>query len=382
MTIILIIAFILILLFIEKCSLINLSTADAFKPNQIKNSPSLVGTIQSESYEIVPLEGNYPILFDSVKNEFYFTNKKGLTKIDAQGNIILSADLNTEHYTSVSTFENYTPYVFAVNGVYDFSGNELVYTKYSKILNTENEMNNTLYKSTFEQYYDDAEIVVYEGDGYVDLEVSGYPMYFKINKEWIQLYAQKRNYKFSNIPSSDMDHIIGQIDLKNFPAKFADKRLQVLKDNENGIYSTRILVDDQYLNTFYTEILKEQKFYYNSNNKIKMVSYKKDEYLLGGGYFYKPDWVFPSFINTAYFELTFNNEKLYFKEKAIKHFFEFNYIYDLYLFELPKNKSNIKVAFLDYDLSIGGYTNNSTDEYEPRIKNTGLYLVRPKKNKR
>jgi hypothetical protein len=51
----------------------------------------------------------------------------------------------------------------------------------------------------------------------------------------------------------------------------------------------------------------------------------------------------------------------------------------MYLYELPKNlRKNTKVAFLDYDLNLGGYRNDSTGMTDPIIKNTGIYMIRLK----
>ena len=120
------------LLFIEKCSLINLSTADIFRPKSYKNFKGLLDTVQSKNYEIVLIDGDFPILYDSIKNEFYLSNKNGLTKIDANGNILFKANLSAEKYTTVFDFENFTPYVFTDRGVYDFTGDNLKYIPRSR----------------------------------------------------------------------------------------------------------------------------------------------------------------------------------------------------------------------------------------------------------
>lgn len=370
------------MLFIEKCSLINLTTADIFKSKELIEAKGLLDTVQSISYEIVPIDGDFPILFDSIKNEFYLANNKGLTKIDAQGNVMFSSDLSKEKNTSVFDFANFTPYVFVENGVYDFSGSKLNYSNFSKILNAKNEMNDFNFKNIFEKYYYDAELVIYETGRYIDFNRETYPMYFKINNEWILLFSQENDYRFTHKLTLDSDDIIGQIDFENFPAKFSNERLMVLKDCKNGIYSTKQVgqkIDDEYLNTYYTQILKEQKLDYQTKNEVKLISRKKDEYHFTGSYWDLPDWVCPSFLNTAYFELIYNNETLLFKEKAVKYYSDFKCKNDLYLYELPKGiRKKNRIAFLDYDLDLGGYMNNSVGSIDPIIKNAGLYMIRPK----
>lgn len=53
---------------------------------------------------------------------------------------------------------------------------------------------------------------------------------------------------------------------------------------------------------------------------------------------------------------------------------------DKFLYELPKNlRSKSKLSFLDYALDIGGYMDSNTGEMDPIIKNSGLYLMKPKR---
>ncbi len=365
------------LLFIEKCSLINLSTADIFRPKSYKNFKGLLDTVQSKNYEIVLIDGDFPILYDSIKNEFYLSNKNGLTKIDANGNILFKANLSAEKYTTVFDFENFTPYVFTDRGVYDFTGDNLKYIPFSKIENLKNEISNFDFKNIFENYYRTAEVVIYDGDRNIDIERDCYPMYFKINNEWILLFSQKGDRRFTN-------DTIGQRNFESFPPKFSNNRLIVLKDFNNAVYSTKQIsekISDEYLATYIGQILKEQKLDYNSSNSIKMVSHKKDSYYFTGSYFDLPDWVSPSSICTAYFELNYNNEKLFFKEKALKYYSDYKSKNDLYLYELPQSMRNkSKLAFLDYDLDIGGHM-DSLGNVIPEIKNAGIYLIRPKEKK-
>ncbi|WP_268846639.1 hypothetical protein [Flavobacterium aestivum] len=375
---------IFVLLCIDKCSLTNLSTADIFRPKEYQNFKGLQDTVQSDNYEIVSANGGFPILYDSIQNEFYLANNKGLTKIDAKGNIMISADLSKEKYTSVFDFANFAPYVFAENGVYDFSGNELKYFTFSKTLNGKNEMSNADFKTIFEKLYGDAQLVIYETGRNIDSERNCFPMYFKVNNEWILLFSQKDEHRFTHQLSLEQNDIIGQIDFENFPAKFSDKRLMVLKDNKNGIYSTKQdgqIINDEYLKTYYTQILKEQKLDYQTTNEVKIVSHKKESYHYTGDYWDLPDWINPTFLNTAYYQLAYNTDKLYFKEKAIKYYLNAKCRNDLYLYELPINlRKNTKVVFINYGLDLGSKMDCNTGTIEPIIKNTGIYMIRPKKN--
>ena len=199
------------------------------------------------------------------------------------------------------------------------------------------------------------------------------------------MFSQKGDYRFSHQQNGDIENdTIGQIDFIGFPAKFSNQRLTVLKDAENGIFSIRQLgmeaISDKYLDTYYTQILKERKEDYQTDDKFKLLCYTKDEYYSSGNYFSLPSWVASSFMLTGFFRLTYRNENLYFKEKALKIGAGATIQNDLSIYELPKKFSTkSKVAFLLYDLNIGGYMNDSTDVVEPMIKNAGLYLVKPKK---
>ncbi len=383
--IIILVISVLTLLFVDRCTTINLTTADIFRPSSYNQFKELPEKPQSQNYEIVIAKGDFPILYDHFKNEFYLRNGQGLTKYDALGNVIISNDLSKESYTSMFDFANFVPYVFAKNGVYDYSGNKLIYSKFSQVLNAENEITDKDFKSIFETNYRNADLVIYDTNRNVDSERDCQPMYFKINNDWILMFSQKGDYRFSHQGSNDVKNdTIGQIDFLGFPAKFGDKRLMVLKDAKSGNYSINQLgkedISDDYLNTYYTQILKERKIDYSTNDDVKLLSRKKDDYYFTGNPFSLPNWIAPSFMNTGFFRLTYNNENLYFKEKAVKMNSDSKVQNDLHIYELPKNyRSKSRLAFLHYSLNVGGYMNDSTGVVEPIIKNAGLYLIKPKK---
>ena len=383
-TITIVLLVIVILVFIEKCSLINLSTADIFRPKECKNLKGLLDTIKSKNFEIVPLKADFPILFDSIRNEFYLSNKNGLTKIDAQGNIMFSDGLLKEKYTSVFYFNNFTPYFFSDNGVYDFSGDALKYIPFLPIENLKNEISPTDFNILFEKYYNSAEIVLYDTSNNrttnavneVAIE-NNYPIYFKIKNDWILMFYQKDYFKSEN-------NIIGQYDLEKFPAKLGNKKLIVLKENKNNTYSTKKvseLINDEYLNTYKDIILKEKFFDYQTNNDTKIVSYKKESYYSRGSYLALPGWASESpFLNIAYFQLNFNNDTLFFKEQALKERSNSECTNEIYLYEIPKKfRNKTKVAFLNNDLNLGAYMDEDNNTVLEN-KSAGLYLIRPKKN--
>lgn len=383
--IIILIVCITVLFFVDRCTTVNLTTADIFRPESYNHFKNLTQKPQSKSYEIIPAKGSFPVLYDKVNNVFYIRNGQGLTKYDAVGNVIISNDLSKEKYTSTFDFANFVPYVFAQNGIYDFSGKTLFYSKFSQVLNAENELSDQDFKSIFETNYRNADLVIYDTNRNVDSEKDCQPMYFKIKDEWILMFSQKGDYRFSHQGSNDVKNdTIGQIDFLGFPSKFADKRLMVLKDSKNAIFSIRQMgkedITDDYLNTYYTQILKERKTDYSTNDNVKLLSRRKDDYYFTGNPFGLPDWVSPSFMNTGFFRLNYRGEHIYFKEKAVKMSSDSKVQNDFYIYELPqKYRAKSKLAFLHYSLDVGGYMNDSTQVVEPIVRNAGLYLIKPKK---
>ena len=382
--IIILIVCITVLFFVDRCTTVNLTTADIFRPESYDHFKNLTQKPQSKSYEIIPAKGSFPVLYDSVNNVFYIRNGQGLTKYDAVGNVIISNDLSKEKYTSTFDFANFVPYVFAQNGIYDFSGKTLFYSKFSQVLNAENELSDQDFKSIFETNYRNADLVIYDTNRNVDSEKDCQPMYFKIKNEWILMFSQKGDYRFSHQGSNDVKNdTIGQIDFLGFPSKFADKRLMVLKDSKNAIFSIRQMgkedITDDYLDTYYTQILKERKTDYSTNDNVKLLSRRKDDYYFTGNPFGLPDWVSPSFMNTGFFRLNYRGEHIYFKEKAVKMSSDSKVQNDFYIYELPqKYRAKSKLAFLHYSLDVGGYMNDSTQVVEPIIRNAGLYIIKPK----
>ena len=128
--------------FLDRCTTINITTADVFRPNSYQKFKELPQNPQSQNYEIVLAEGDFPVLYDSIRNEFYLKNHQGLSKYDASGNLLISNDLKNEKYTSIFDFSNFIPYVFAEKGVYDFSGKKMIFIPFSKVLNYDNELSN------------------------------------------------------------------------------------------------------------------------------------------------------------------------------------------------------------------------------------------------
>ncbi len=376
---------VIILFFLDQCTLINITTSDIFKPSYYINSKQLSQKITSEKYELVPVNGTFPVLFDSIKNEFYVKNENGLIKYDSVGNIIISADLPKE-YSSTSEFENFIPYVIVEKGVYDFTSDKLVYKELSKILNFKNEMSEQEFNDAFEKNYKAADIVIYDSEFYVEHKRMCTPMYFRIGGNWTLLYSKTDAYRYTHQDNQGIDDIIiGRVDHMDFPAKFNNTGLTVLKDNKNGIYSTIQNVEkvtDEYFQTFVKLKLNEENFNYSTSNEVSLASRKKESFDNDKYYLGIPSFIAPDFINIGYYKIEFNNENLYFKEKALKQFGHLKCTTETYLYEVPTRfRKKTKVAFLYYGLDLGGNYDSSTGVTDQIIKNNGLYIIRPKKSK-
>lgn len=358
----LIVLVIAVVLFMDRCTPVDISTADIFRSNRVNTSPSFNGSMVYKEYEIVPIQGSLPVLFDSVNRVFYLRNGNGLTKIDSRGKVLLSDSLAQEKVTSVFHFNNFIPFVFTNKGVYDFSAEQVEYQDIAEVYNENNELSDKAFKTLFQQLYSNSEMVVYEHDNLLD-NTERYPMYFYMNNQWTLLYSQEGEYRFSHLNYGNLEKtIIGQIDFESFPAKFNNRKLIVLKDEKRKIYTTRALSDDDYYDMYYTQILGERELNYKTDNSLDVVSYKKIDYHYTGGYYSLPKWVSPSFLVNAYYKLSYEGETLYFNSKTIKYNGDRTAKENIDFFQTPKIKGyEPKIAFLL----------NKQDEFQ-------LKVIRPK----
>lgn len=339
----------MIVLFLDRCTPVNITTSDVFRDERNNTSQSFSGPMIYDGYEIVPIQGGLPILYDTIDNIFYVQNGKGLIKIDSRGKILLSDSLAHEEITSALNMYNYLPFVFTSKGVYDFSTEQVTFQNIAKDHNKNNELSDATFKTLFEGLYADAEMVVYENDNLGD-RVERYPMYFYINDQWEVLYAQAGEYRFSHLNYGDLEEtIVGQIDFKNFPAKFNGRKLVVLKDYKQKVYTTgRDPKDDDFFDTYYAVILRERELDYQTGNSLEITSYKKIDYHFTGSYFELPRWVNPSFSVNAYYKLSFYGEDFHFNSSSYKYRGYGGAVKDnINLFQAPKtNKDMPKIAFL------------------------------------
>ena len=344
----LVVLVITIMLFMDRCTPFNISNSDIFRSNRVNTSQSFNGPMIYDGYEIVPVPGSLPILYDSINSVFYVRNGKGLTKIDSRGKVLISDSLTHEKITSTFNFNNYLPFVFTQKGVYDFSTDLVEYQDIAEVHNVSNDLSDAAFKTLFERLYANAEMVVYEHDNLCD-RYEYYPMYFYINDQWQVLYSQEGEYRFSHLNYGGLEKtIIGQIDFESFPAKLNNRKLIVLKDDKQKVYATGLdLKDDTFFDTYYTMILQERELDYQSDNSLEIISYKKIDYHYTGGYWPWPKWIGPSFTVDAYYRLSYHGEDLYFNSRTYKYYDQRGATDNIIFFQTPKIKGNkAEIAFL------------------------------------
>ena len=343
------------------------------KLENFKSLTSPLERVHSKNYEITPIKGSLPILYDSIKNQFYLKNEKGLTKLDNQGNVMFFDDLSNEKsYISALDYNNFIPFVFTSKGVYDFSGKELVFMPFEEKINIKNELSNRNFKSIFEKKYNSADLVIYGNE--IEDETAQFRIYFRVDNKWILLLSQKGDYNQFRYPETFKKNAntTAQIDYSKFSSKFSNKKLIALKDNQRGLYSAK--EKDRNLNNYSTVVLKESKLDYKTTKELKMVALKNKSY------YGLPAWMNHTFFKLAYFELNYNKEQLFFKGNTIIYNELANEITnkDFYLFELPKDmRDKTKVAFLDVKNYTGIAVDPRTNYLEPKIENTGIFIIKP-----
>lgn len=88
--IVILVFIVLIFLFLDRCTSVNISTSSLFQNSKYNNFKYLKDGVSSENYEILRLENtNYPILYDTLQNTFYINCGDGICKIDGDGKVIL-----------------------------------------------------------------------------------------------------------------------------------------------------------------------------------------------------------------------------------------------------------------------------------------------------
>jgi len=181
-----ILAFILLIVFVEKCTVINIMSSSLFKKKAYNNYTYLHQGVKNVDSEIVKIsESPYnSIMYDEKENYFIIYGDYDIRKINNNGveEFLISR-------TDDVSYANSGRFVFAKNMVYDLSQASVTKTKINNIIypsGEQLELNGFL--NLLNQYYQKANTVIYAKETSV---AKNHKVYLKIENEWIGVYLSK-----------------------------------------------------------------------------------------------------------------------------------------------------------------------------------------------
>jgi len=341
----------LLLVFIQKCTPINITSASLFKKKEYENYNYLKDGVNSENFKIERIsENGYNLIgYDEIGNYFIVYGDEKITKINNVG----EEQFKIDRLGNVS-YANFGSYVFTDSEIYDLTQEKIKVTPLNKIIDFSNkELNKEGFFKLMETYYNKASHVVYA------FNTKNYKVYLKIENEWLGIYISR--FKSSGINFYPTGEIV-----KKYPEKF--KKLLFLKNTVDNVYSTRSSGNEGFSSVPDSVILTdEMNLEYPKYKEIKTSFYQKDNTYGTIAYTSIP----VSFIGTSYLKLEINKEVFKFKEKGIKRIGVLSSPkHYLSYYVLPKrytNKSKVSFLKLFYPTNIGASGSK------------GLYIIRPKK---
>ncbi len=346
----------LLLVFIQKCTTINIMSNSLFKKKEYDSYPALKEGVYSEKSEILKIsESSYnSISYDEKGNYFILNSGNDIIKINNLGEIVF----NIERTDNIS-FSDLGSYIFTEEAVYDLTKKEVKQTILKKVIKASgNQLELAGFLNIIEDYYHKASIVIY-----ANTETYGaknYKVYFKIDNDWFGIYISKKEADNNGIKFYSKGKI-----LTKYPEKYT--KLILLKNPENNKYATWSSGDEQFSGTpDFVDVSKENKLIYPKYEGIKSHFYQKQN--THGTIVYTNIPV--SFMGTIYLELKIKNEVFKFKEQGIKYVGSFlNPVHYVSYYVLPKIYTDKNsVSFLKVF-----YPSNAFD-----ADNKGLYVIKPK----
>lgn len=346
-----ILAFIVLIVFIEKCTVINILSPSLLKKSKYDDYTYLYEGVTTTNSEIIRIsESPYnAIAYHEKENYFIVYGDDKISKLNSRGVENFSIDIQEG-----VCFADFGAFVFTDTKVYDLSQEIIKEIKIKKIIHaTEEQVKLKGFLNLLNQYYNKASKVLY----IATYDPDNHKVFLKIGNDWIGLYISKKNSFGINFHSN------GEI-LKKFPEKY--KRLIVLKNPVNEVYSTRSSGSETFSSLSYDVApSKEEELDYPKNKKITISYYQKEKTLAVFPYTSIP----VSFRGDAYFNLKIGNELYKFKEMGVKSVgFSFTIAHDISYYVLPKKyNKNSAVSFLKV------FPSSSLRETGSK----GLYVVRP-----
>ncbi len=358
-TILKLLGIVFIIFFVHRCTVINFNF---FMPSG-KSVPDLSKTLKNKTFELFKVTGSIwnEIRYHPQKDYFLIAQDKRITKLDSRGSRVYYLDMKERDPSGMPDNMDYnapSSFVISWYGIYDLSKDKPTLEEFSKIINTDGNMDEDTWKREFQKLYQSSDIAFWGyRKGLQDGEL--YPLYFRQNSQWIVLYTNEYSsvYRMNNYPEIRLgDSII--------PEKC--DRLYLLKDiQHNDSYSDYLTSGNQY--DFSNE--PESKLKYGKRASVKTLYFKKEEVEDG------PYTIIPvQFSGTAVNKLQFENSSITFKSIAQKDAgLNFSPIEtDFFIFEVADEfkKANTP-SFLYYKYPTSW---NSDD-------NEGVYVIRKINNK-
>lgn len=329
-TIVVIVSVILLLVFLDRCTTINISTA--FLSSKYKAYPELRQGVSSKNFELRHIDSILycGITYDPVYHFFLIDNGYAIHKIDAKGNEVFKLEQGGLNLL------RFTHYAVDSTGIYDLSKDKVARETFKSRINVDQKLKKEAWEKIFAQYYKEAQTVVYG-----NYSSDGNPIYLKINEDWILI---KTNTNDNRIVDEDQ---VSEVTFEGYPAKY--NPLYLLKDVKNLTYSNNQSTTDEFLNTYYTVKLKEKELEYPADMALNLQAFQKEGVGFRAAYSGLPlSWAL-----TAYYEINRSGEKLNFKTYA-NQYIGLSKPVDTYLtlFTVPqKFRSQTAVSFLKYKLT-------------------------------
>jgi hypothetical protein len=298
----------LIVFLLQQCTPINITSASAFRSSKFDTYKYLKDGVESENYVMQQLSGhfspsvtyqaehNFFILesINSIKNKAVFC----FTKLDSNGNELVT--ISSEEQMELPEF---THYVFSQTGIYDLSKKEVKEEPFKEIVNQDRLLEPKAWIKLFDEYYKAAQVVIFGGE-LSNKNNKGFPVYFRIEGQWIKLFTKENELRAYD----DEDAL--KHNYKGYPAKFT--RTFVLKDPRQKTFS-----NGESEGMIYEKNMYNYSFKYSHKSKIKSLHFNKELVYDNIAYTTIPIL----FGGIAYYRLKINGDVLYFKESAIKPLF-------------------------------------------------------------
>lgn len=352
---------------IGSCTTINLSPKLMINKSTYNKFPELSDGLEWGKFKMQRISeiSNVNIRYFPVNNFFIVNNYTSSEdfnpiKIDSLGDTVFQLHLTRKD--DFNFVDQINCFIIGANGIFDFSADKPTAVPFSNVLNKDNTLTSEKWIQTFEEHYEQADIVLY---GWItDLQMAQC-VYFQSAGKWTKLYTFLNSGP--NFISTQGSKIKCKIKRKEIPEKVYE--VHFLKDVAKQNYSNEHRYTDYYITPFNTNqtFFPDQLLTYKKTGTIKMLAFSKETSTSDG---YMNPGIPTLFYGTAFYEMNFDGAILNFKNNALKsNGFGEKVETDMFVFSLPENFLNkSEVSFLAYDYGINVNENGKK----------GIYVIRRK----